>query len=77
MSDHIEVDVLVAGAGACGLIAALRARELGARVAVLEKFNRFAGNTVLSCGSIPAFPTACKQWSTISSGSPGDTTPAA
>ena len=66
MSDHIEVDVLVAGAGACGLIAALRARELGARVAVLEKFDRFAGNTVLSCGSIPAAGTRMQREAGIS-----------
>jgi fumarate reductase flavoprotein subunit len=57
MSDEIDIDVLVAGAGACGLIAALRAAQDGARVAVVEKLDRFAGNTVLSCGSIPAAGT--------------------
>lgn len=57
MTDEIEVDVLVVGAGACGLIAALKAAQAGASVAVLEKLDRFAGNTVLSCGSIPAAGT--------------------
>lgn len=56
-----EVDVLVAGAGACGLIAALRAAEQGASVAVLEKLDRFAGNTTLSCGSIPAAGTRLQR----------------
>ena len=55
--EQIDIDVLVAGAGACGLIAALRAAQGGARVAVVEKLDRFAGNTMLSCGSIPAAGT--------------------
>lgn len=49
--------VLVIGAGACGLIAALRAHEGGARVAIVEKLDRLAGDTTLSCGSIPAAGT--------------------
>ena len=57
MTEEIEVDVLVVGAGACGVIAALKAAQGGASVAVLEKLDRFAGNTVLSCGSIPAAGT--------------------
>ena len=57
MSEPIDIDVLVAGAGACGLIAALRAKQSGASVAVVEKLDRFAGNTSLSCGSIPAAGT--------------------
>jgi fumarate reductase flavoprotein subunit len=61
MSERIEVDVLVAGAGACGLIAGLRAAQLGASVAIVEKLDRFAGNTVLSCGSIPAAGTRMQR----------------
>jgi fumarate reductase flavoprotein subunit len=56
-SEIVEVDVLVVGAGACGLIAAIKAAQQGASVAVLEKLDRFAGNTMLSCGSIPAAGT--------------------
>lgn len=55
--EHVQIDVLVAGAGACGLIAALKAAQDGASVAVVEKLDRFAGNTMLSCGSIPAAGT--------------------
>jgi fumarate reductase flavoprotein subunit len=60
-TDRIEVDVLVVGAGACGLIAALKAAQAGASVAVVEKLERFAGNTVLSCGSIPAAGTRMQR----------------
>src|SRR3954465_3950483 len=42
-------DVVVAGAGAAGLMAALRAAELGARVLVLEK-NRRPGVKILMSG---------------------------
>src|SRR6516162_2782834 len=42
-------DVAVAGAGAAGLIAAIRAAELGKRVLVLEK-NRRAGVKILMSG---------------------------
>ncbi|MCC7426921.1 MAG: FAD-dependent oxidoreductase [Alphaproteobacteria bacterium] len=52
-----EVDVLVVGAGGCGLVAALRAHEAGASVAVVEKLERLAGNSMLSTGSIPAANT--------------------
>ena len=51
------VDVLVIGAGGCGLVAALAANDLGAEVAVVEKQDRPMGNTVLSSGSIPGAGT--------------------
>ncbi|SEL79518.1 fumarate reductase flavoprotein subunit [Bosea lupini] len=53
----LEVDVVVIGAGGCGLVAALAAHEAGAEVAVVEKLPRLAGNTMLSSGSIPAAGT--------------------
>lgn len=53
----LDVDVLVIGAGGCGLVAALAAHEAGAEVAVVEKLPRLAGNTMLSSGSIPAAGT--------------------
>jgi flavocytochrome c len=52
-----DVDVVVVGAGGCGLAAALAAAESGATVAVLEKMDRPGGNTALSTGSIPAAGT--------------------
>lgn len=55
--DSLDVDVLVIGAGGCGLVAAIAAHEQGANVAILEKTERLQGNTSLSSGSIPAAGT--------------------
>jgi fumarate reductase flavoprotein subunit len=54
---HIEVDVLVVGAGGCGLVAALKAAETGAEVFVLEKEKEPGGNTSLSQAMVPAAGT--------------------
>lgn len=51
------VDVLVIGAGAAGLIAAMRAREAGAAVLVLERDALPRGSTALSAGLVPAAGT--------------------
>ncbi|MGJ3261836.1 MAG: FAD-dependent oxidoreductase [Salinarimonas sp.] len=51
------MDVLVIGAGGCGLAAAIAAHETGADVAVVEKGAAIAGNTSLSSGSIPGAGT--------------------
>lgn len=56
-TEDLEVDVLVIGAGGCGLVAALAAHEDGAEVAIVEKLPRLAGNTMVSSGSIPAAGT--------------------
>ena len=50
----MTIDVLVIGAGACGLAAAIAAADTGAEVAILEKLPRPGGNSALSTGSIPA-----------------------
>lgn len=52
MSD--ELDILVIGAGACGLAAAIAGHDAGASVAVIEKQERPGGNSSLSTGSVPA-----------------------
>ncbi|MCS6987567.1 MAG: FAD-dependent oxidoreductase [Sphingomonadaceae bacterium] len=52
-----QVDVLVAGAGAAGLVAALAAAEAGATVLVAERDARVAGTTAMSTGLIPAAGT--------------------
>lgn len=57
----IEIDVLVVGAGGCGLVAALAAHSDGAEVAIVEKLDRFGGNTMLSSGSIPGAGTRLQQ----------------
>lgn len=43
-------DVVVAGGGGAGLAAAVRAAELGARVALLEKEEALGGNTLIASG---------------------------
>lgn len=57
MKFEYSVPVLVIGAGACGLTAALAAREAGAQVLVLERDARPSGSTALSTGLIPAAGT--------------------
>ena len=52
-----EVEVLVVGAGACGMTAALAASEQGAEVLVLERDSKPSGSTSLSSGFIPASGT--------------------
>jgi fumarate reductase flavoprotein subunit len=53
----VHVPVIVIGAGAAGLIAALAAREAGADVLVLERDVLPRGSTALSAGLIPAAGT--------------------
>jgi len=52
-----DVDVLIVGAGACGLAAAIAAHDAGAGVAIIEKLDRPGGNSSLSTGSVPAAGT--------------------
>jgi flavocytochrome c len=54
---HAEIDVVVIGAGACGLAAAIAAHDAGAEVAIVEKLDRPGGNSALSTGSVPAAGT--------------------
>ena len=51
------VPVVIIGAGAAGLVAALAAREAGAEVLVLERDALPRGSTALSAGLIPAAGT--------------------
>src|SRR5260370_436711 len=53
----VTVPVGVIGAGACGLTAALAARDAGAEVLVLERDRVPRGSTALSSGFIPAAAT--------------------
>jgi len=53
----VTVPVLVIGAGACGLTAALAARDAGAEVLVIERDRVPRGSTALSSGFIPAAGT--------------------
>lgn len=51
------MDVLIAGGGAAGLVAALAAADAGASVLVVECDSRLAGTTAMSTGLIPAAGT--------------------
>lgn len=53
----VTVDVLVVGAGAAGLVAAMRAVEAGAATLVVERDPVPRGSTALSAGLIPAAGT--------------------
>jgi fumarate reductase flavoprotein subunit len=57
----IEVGTLVIGAGAAGMIAALRAHEAGQDVLVIEADPLPSGSTALSAGLIPAAGTLIQQ----------------
>lgn len=52
-----EADVLIVGAGAAGLVAALAASEAGAEVVIVERHAVPSGSTALSAGLIPAAAT--------------------
>jgi fumarate reductase flavoprotein subunit len=60
-------NLIVAGAGMAGLVAAARARELGASVAVLEKGDRPGGSFLLSSGFIWRY----RDWETFRAQCPG------
>ncbi len=53
MSDEGSIGLLVVGAGACGLAAAIAAHDAGLDVAIVEKLDRPGGNSSLSTGSVP------------------------
>ena len=53
----LEVPILIIGAGACGMVAALAANEAGAQTLVIEADAIPSGSTALSAGLIPAAGT--------------------
>ena len=53
----LDVDTLIIGAGACGMVAALAAHEAGQDVILVEADAVPAGSTALSAGLIPAADT--------------------
>lgn len=61
MQVEYVVDVVVIGAGACGLCAALAAQEQGMQVLVLERDRVPSGSTALSTGLIPAAGTRLQR----------------
>ena len=58
---EVEVPLLIVGAGAAGLCAALAATEAGMEVLVIERDAAPAGSTALSAGLIPAAATRLQR----------------
>ncbi|MDB9895096.1 FAD-dependent oxidoreductase, partial [Reinekea forsetii] len=54
---EVRIPLVIIGAGACGLVAALAAKELGIELVVLERDNTPRGSTFMSSGFIPAANT--------------------
>ena len=50
-------DVVVVGAGTAGLVCAITAHDLGARVCVIEKCDRPDGNSIYALGTVNAWGT--------------------
>ncbi len=63
-----DIDILVVGAGSCGLAAAIAAHDAGASVALVEKRERPGGNSSLSTGSIPGAGTRFQREAGIADG---------
>jgi fumarate reductase flavoprotein subunit len=53
VKSDFDTDLLVIGAGACGLAGAISAHDAGITAAIVEKHDRPGGNSSLSTGSIP------------------------
>ena len=65
-----KAQVIVIGAGACGLVAALRAHSCGAEVVVLERDSSPTGSTSLSSGFVPAAGTRFQRQAGVHADSP-------
>lgn len=58
---EVQVPLVIVGAGACGLVAALAARQFGTEAVVLERDALPRGSTSMSQGFIPAAGTRFQQ----------------
>jgi fumarate reductase flavoprotein subunit len=59
--DSVVSDIIVVGAGGCGLMAALVAAKKGARVLLLEKTDKPGGGTAFSSRGIRAAGSRCQR----------------
>src|SRR3712207_2116986 len=62
--------VVVVGAGACGMVAALSAAHGGTQAFLLDKAEDLAGNTVRSTGLIPAAGTRFQREAGVTDDTP-------
>ncbi len=65
-----EAPLVVVGAGACGMVAALAAAKRGTRTLLLEKGTETGGNTARSTGLIPAAGTRFQREAGVLDDSP-------
>ena len=63
---NLHVPVVIVGAGACGLVAAIKLRDSGVDCVVIERDAQPAGSTALSSGFIPAAGTRMQRDAGIS-----------
>ena len=61
MSDEVDYDVIVIGAGGSGLAGAIWAAEAGCKVIILESEDRVGGSTALSDGVFNAADTSLQR----------------
>ena len=61
----LEVETLIIGAGACGMVAALAAHEAGQDVLLIEADPMPSGSTALSAGLVPAAGTRFQSAASI------------
>jgi fumarate reductase flavoprotein subunit len=66
-----SADIVIVGAGACGLTAALRASASGAEAIVLERDATPSGSTAMSSGFVPAPATTFQRKAGIGDDTPG------
>ena len=59
--DSIVADIIVIGAGGCGMMAALVAAKKGAQVLLLEKTDKPGGGTAFSSKGIRAAGSRCQR----------------
>ena len=63
MAEQLSTDVVVIGAGAAGLMAAIAARDAGADVLLLSKGPLGkAANTAMAAGIFASASTRCARW---------------